>query len=1052
MFSTGKKIFYGSLLLAGALLLAAGCSNPTGTDPFVPVTGIAGAPAEGAAGSEVDLNAAAVTPDNATNRIIVWTVKDPGTTGVAGIVDGKFTPASAGTVTVTATVVNGAAADTDYVRDFAIVIAADFVAVTNIAGAPVSGTAGTEVNLGAAAAEPANATNRIIVWTVKDAGTTGVTGIVNGRFTPANAGTATLTATIANGTAPGTDYVQDFALSIAAAFVPVANIAGAPTGAVAGTEVDLGAATVEPANADNKTIVWTVKDPGTTGVTGIVDGKFTPASPGTVTVTATVANGTAPGTDYVRDFAIVIAADFVAVTNIAGAPVSGIAGSEVDLSSAAAEPANATNRTITWTVKDPGTTGVTTADIVNGKFTPAGAGTLTLTAAVVNGTAQGAYTRDFVIVIAVVPVTNIAGVPSDGAANNEVDLGAAAAEPANATNRTIVWTVKSAGTTGVTGIVNGKFTPASAGTVTLTATIVGGLALGTPYTQDFDIVIATDFVPVTDISGVPAAGTAGTQVNLGSAAVAPPNATNKTIVWTVKDAGTTGVTNAGIVNGRFTPAGAGTLKLTAAIANGTAPGTAYTKDFDLVIALVPVTDITGAPAAGAARNEVDLGSATVEPANATNKTLVWTVKDAGTTGVTGIVNGKFTPASAGTLKLTATIANGTAPGTAYTKDFDITISFVAVTDITGAPESGREGSPVNLAAARVTPANASYKDISWVVKDAGTTGVATVAGGSFTPTAVGTLVLTARVASGLAEGTPYAKDITIEIESSFVAVTGITPAALNTAAGTALDLNSLVTVAPVDASYKDIVWSVKSAGATGLTTAGVATGSFTPAAAGTATLTGTIAKGKSEDNNEAFTQDITLTVIMPVTAITGVPSYGTSGYPVSLASAAAEPADATYTAIVWSVKDAGTTGVTAIANNSFTPASTGTIKVTATVANGSGAGTDFVRDFDIVITPPGERPVEVGLGEDTSIALRDKATILSKDAPIQVSLNVDYYVSISGSGYSDIVWYLNGTKQTVTGSLIYLDTSAAGTVKLSVEGKKDGVLESSGTYTFVISN
>ena len=67
-----------------------------------------------------------------------------------------------------------------------------------------------------------------------------------------------------------------------------------------------------------------------------------------------------------------------------------------------------------------------------------------------------------------------------------------------------------------------------------------------------------------------------------------------------------------------------------------------------------------------------------------------------------------------------------------------------------------------------------------------------------------------------------------------------------------------------------------------------------------------------------------------------------------------------------------------------------------------------------------------------------------------MSLNASYYVSVYGSGYSDIVWYLNGTKQTVTGGMIYLDTSAARTVKLLAEAKKNGVLETSGTYMFVI--
>jgi hypothetical protein len=127
------------------------------------------------------------------------------------------------------------------------------------------------------------------------------------------------------------------------------------------------------------------------------------------------------------------------------------------------------------------------------------------------------------------------------------------------------------------------------------------------------------------------------------------------------------------------------------------------------------------------------------------------------------------------------------------------------------------------------------------------------------------------------------------------------------------------------------------------------------------------------------------------------------------------------------------------------------VTLTATVANGSGIGTAFTQDFPITITEPGEESVDVGLGGDTSLVLLDKGgTTLSKAASIPVGLNESYYISIKGTGYSGVVWYLNGTKQTVTGSLIYLDTSAARTIKLSVEAEKGGALESSGTYTFVI--
>ena len=93
-----------------------------------------------------------------------------------------------------------------------------------------------------------------------------------------------------------------------------------------------------------------------------------------------------------------------------------------------------------------------------------------------------------------------------------------------------------------------------------------------------------------------------------------------------------------------------------------------------IAAFVPVTDITDVPTTATAGTEVDLTVAKVVPDTATNKTIVWSIKNAGDTGVSDVAEGKFTAANAGTLELTATIANGTAVGTEFTKDFTITVA------------------------------------------------------------------------------------------------------------------------------------------------------------------------------------------------------------------------------------------------------------------------------------------------------------------------------------------------------------------------------------------
>jgi formylglycine-generating enzyme required for sulfatase activity len=86
----------------------------------------------------------------------------------------------------------------------------------------------------------------------------------------------------------------------------------------------------------------------------------------------------------------------------------------------------------------------------------------------------------------------------------------------------------------------------------------------------------------------------------------------------------------------------------------------------------PVTNITGIPIVGTVGEDLAL-SGMVSPANATNQAIVWTVKTGGGTGAS-ITENSLSITTAGTVEVTATIANGIAVGTDYTQDFSITIN------------------------------------------------------------------------------------------------------------------------------------------------------------------------------------------------------------------------------------------------------------------------------------------------------------------------------------------------------------------------------------------
>jgi alpha-tubulin suppressor-like RCC1 family protein len=87
---------------------------------FVPVTSITDVPATTTAGTPLFLTGT-VNPGNATNQDIVWIIKDAGHTG-AEITGNMLYATAPGTVTVTATIENGFAIDTDYTEDFGILV------------------------------------------------------------------------------------------------------------------------------------------------------------------------------------------------------------------------------------------------------------------------------------------------------------------------------------------------------------------------------------------------------------------------------------------------------------------------------------------------------------------------------------------------------------------------------------------------------------------------------------------------------------------------------------------------------------------------------------------------------------------------------------------------------------------------------------------------------------------------------------------------------------------------------------------------------------------
>jgi endo-1,4-beta-xylanase len=174
----------------------------------------------------------------------------------------------------------------------------------------------------------------------------------------------------------------------------------------------------------------------------------------------------------------------------------------------------------------------------------------------------------------IIPVEHITGIPIGSRPGLEITL-SGIVTPENATNKRIVWSLTGAGA-GAT-LVRNKLSTTGEGNVTVTATIKDGLGTDEDYTQNFNIVISVTMIAVASVEGIPSSVTVGDYTLIGK--VAPTNALNKTIVWSVKDAGTTG---AEIDGSTLTTTSPGIASITATIANGKLNGD-YTQDFTVVV-------------------------------------------------------------------------------------------------------------------------------------------------------------------------------------------------------------------------------------------------------------------------------------------------------------------------------------------------------------------------------------------------------------------------------------------------------------------------------------
>lgn len=628
---------------------------------------------------------ATIAPADALNQELTWTSSDENVVRVDAIT-GQVTGRAKGTAKITVTTADGSFTDS------CIVEVIQLATSVNLSFSSISLDAGKNKTI-TATVNPAAATDRTVTWISSNEKVAKVTA--DGTVKAISAGTATITATSADGAASATCKV-----TVKQPATKVKLSSGTLKVAVGGKSTLK--ATIEPSNATNKNITWTSADKSiaTVSAKGVVKG----IKAGKVKITATSGDGTQKATCTVTVYTPVTS---VSLNKTSMTLKVGSSSTIVPT----VKPSTATYKTVKWTSSNYD---VATVD-ANGKVTAKGVGYAEITATTTSGSKTA--------VCKVSVVKAVTGL-SLNKSTIRIEVGdkfnlKATVKPTDATNKTVSWKSASSSIASVSssGVVKGK----KLGTTTITVTTADG---NFKKTCKVEVVKKVTGVELDRVSATIYLGktlTLNAQVN-------PSGASNPAVIFTSSDKSIATVSSSGVV----TPVKPGTVTITVTTVDGSF------KDNCKVTVKRAVTGIRLDKAEAEVKSDTTLTlKATVTPSNATNKTVKWSTsnKKVATVSASGVV----TPVGKGTATITAKTENGlkaTCKVTVYQLVTGIKLSETAAV---------YAGEKITLKAS-VVPSDANNQKVTWSSSD---TKIAKVdSKGVVTGVKLGTVTITAKTAEG----------------------------------------------------------------------------------------------------------------------------------------------------------------------------------------------------------------------------------------------------------------------------------------------------------------
>ena len=712
-------------------------------------------------------------PTNASNRDVTWSTSNP----AAATVDstGLVTAVERGNATITATTVDGG-----YTATCSIKVTVPVTGV-NLNSYVKTMVAGKTFQL-AAWPQPANATNKQVSWSSSntDVATVSSTGLVKAL----KGGKATITVKTADG-----GHTATCSITVAVPVTGVKLNASSKT-MVTGKTFQL-AAWPQPANATDKSVTWSSSNTAVATVSSMGLVKAVKGGKATITVKTVDGGHTATCSITVNTSVTGVKLNTTAKTIVAGKTFQLVAWPQ---------PANATNKKVTWSSSNTAVATVSATGLV--KAVKGGKATITVK------TADGGHTATCSITVAI-PVTSVKlnTTAKSMVLGNTFQL-VAWPQPANATNKKVSWSSSNTAvaTVSSTGLVRALKT----GTATITVKTADG---GHSATCRITVVIPVISVKINTTAKTIAPGSTFQLV----AWPQPANATNKKVTWSSSNTAVATVSSTGLVR---------------SVKNGTATITVKTADGGKTAACritvrVPVTGVK----ISTTSHTVVKGSsfqltAWPQPADATNKNVTWSSSNTAvaTVSSTGLVRG----VKGGTATITVKTADG-----GFTQRCNILVK-IPVTDVEISTHSQtiQTGTTFQLVA-WPQPADATYKKVYWETSNSS---VATVSStGLVRGLRPGNASITVRTDDG-----GYTEICRIQVvEYKEVHVTGVR---INTTSETIYRGNSFQLVAwpqPANATDKRVNWTTSNSSVATVTSTGLVTGHRT----GTADITATTVDG-----------------------------------------------------------------------------------------------------------------------------------------------------------------------------------------------------------------